>query len=142
MGKLILIQILVLTDPRIEEQPLIQDREPEVEDATNEEELSAEQLGESEDSKDAESKSNDGKIIVEPTPTGSEEQTHYILPQKNEEPQAKIYISPVPKPNSYSRQPKFYVDVNPAKSVDFVVTATPSRAKPYTGRSSFASRFK
>ncbi|CAG7831134.1 unnamed protein product [Allacma fusca] len=83
-------------------------------------------------------------IIVEPTPTASEEQTLYVLPQK--EPKAELYVSPVPNNNAYSRQPQFFVDVSPAKSFDFIVTATPTRkqfrqlsGKPGTNR--FSQRF-
>ena len=64
-------------------------------------------------------------IIVEPTPTASDEQTLYVLPQK--EPKAELYVSPVPNNNAYSRQPQFFVDVSPAKSFDVIVTATPTR---------------
>ncbi|XP_035714325.1 mucin-5AC isoform X3 [Folsomia candida] len=70
-------------------------------------------------------------LHLEPTPTASEEQTHYILPQKAE----KIYVSPVPSPNAYSRGPGLYVDINPAKSAGdggvAVVTATPTRGKQF-----------
>ncbi|CAL8081364.1 unnamed protein product [Orchesella dallaii] len=91
---------------------------------------------------------NDSKesfTVVEPTPTASEEQTHYVLPQNQKEKKAEIYISPVPNNNAYSRQPQLYVDINPAKSVDFIVTATPSnRGKPGRGggsRNEYKNRF-
>lgn len=79
---------------------------------------------------------------VDPTPTSSDEQTHYVLPQAKEK-KAEIYISPVPNNNAYSRQPQLYVDINPAKSVDFIVTATPSgRGKPGRGsRNEYKNRF-
>ena len=83
-------------------------------------------------------------IIVEPTPTATDEQTLYVLPQK--EPKAELYVSPVPNNNAYSRQPQFFVDVSPAKSFDVIVTATPTRkqfrqlgGKPNSSR--FSQRF-
>lgn len=88
---------------------------------------------------ESEGSQDEAKPLLDPTPTASEEQTHYILPQKPE----KLYVSAVPSPNLYSRQPQLYVDINPSKSVDSnvaVVTATPSRGKQFRLNNRFTGR--
>jgi hypothetical protein len=84
--------------------------------------------------------SSSSQILLEPTPTASEEQTHYILPQKidSKKPE-KIYVSAIPNPNAYSRQPQLYVDINPPTAI---VTATPSRGKQFRLSNRFNNRNK
>ncbi|ODN01352.1 hypothetical protein Ocin01_05324 [Orchesella cincta] len=112
-------------------------------DSQHQQRLESNEYQEDNGNDDQKTQSKESVTVVEPTPTASEEQTHYVLPQNQKEKKAEIYISPVPNNNAYSRQPQLYVDINPAKSVDFIVTATPSnRGKPGRGsRNEYKSRF-